>query len=964
MWFRRESVGVFARWRINATRRIFRSHGKPRPTKEADSSSQLRASPAEDRYAVTSLARCLRTIGPLLLLGMRLAAAQPGPPDEAGPTAPSTTNLGVESTPVALVRINELNANVTNGCDLIELRVVAGGSMDGFQLWERTTPILTFSGLVVQVNDYVVVHLDRLDAVCNPSGAGNEVSSPAQFPAFAHSRNYDFAYDWYSDDTGLANTDNVITLYDGALQIVDALLASDDPTGTAAADSEAQAATVAAAGHWQMIGGGVPPGGFVDDSFNAHAVQDLNATGTSVTGNSIQRSNDNDTHTKADWLASNIPTWGANNSGQTNQPDCPPAFGRCNGACVDPDTDPAHCGACGNACGAGETCASGACTCNLDPDCAGVAGADVRCCGGLCTDIVGNALNCGACGLGCGPGGICCGVACRDPLNDADNCGGCGLSCAPGQDCCGGTCANLASDPLHCGACGTACAAGESCCDGTCSVLGTDPGNCGSCGNACTGTEDCCSGTCQDTAADPDHCGACGAACTPGESCCSGGCVDLEASEAQCGACQVPCPNGETCLAGSCRAIAPSALVRIDELNANIELSCDLVELRVVQGGSMDGFELWERTTPIVTFSGLAVQANDRVLVHLGGSGGSCNPAGIVRETRAANELPVASYPTNSDSAFDWYSTHAGLTSTDNVLTLYGGQNQIVDAVLASDDATGTAAAASEAQAAVVAAAGHWEMVGGGVPPGGFIAGDFNAHAVQDLDATGITRAGNSIQRTGDGDTDTKADWTDAASASWGLDQPGQTPFPPDDIDADGVGPGDCNDWNPSVYPAAPQICDGLNNDCADPSYPGVASTNEADDDLDGLSECQGDCADADPTAIQVPTPATGLLVQEAPGGAQILWDDQVPVTGSGTVYDLYSGQVSGLRSSASFAGGFCLAENVAGTTHFVPASASPAAREALYFMVRAQNGCPGGTGSYGTPHRDATSAASTTPCN
>jgi len=67
------------------------------------------------------------------------------------------------------------------------------------------------------------------------------------------------------------------------------------------------------------------------------------------------------------------------------------------------------------------------------------------------------------------------------------------------------------------------------------------------------------------------------------------------------------------------------------------------------------------------------------------------------------------------------------------------------------------------------------------------------------------------------------------------------------DSDDDGVGDcDDCDDGDDRIYPGAPQICDGLNNDCADDSWPGTAGTNEADSDQDGFSECTGDCDDAD----------------------------------------------------------------------------------------------------------------------
>ena len=64
------------------------------------------------------------------------------------------------------------------------------------------------------------------------------------------------------------------------------------------------------------------------------------------------------------------------------------------------------------------------------------------------------------------------------------------------------------------------------------------------------------------------------------------------------------------------------------------------------------------------------------------------------------------------------------------------------------------------------------------------------------------------------------------------------------DHDGDGIPAcaGDCDDTNPAIYAGAPQVCDGLNNDCLDPGYPGLEGTNEADLDGDGFSVCAGDC--------------------------------------------------------------------------------------------------------------------------
>ena len=70
-------------------------------------------------------------------------------------------------------------------------------------------------------------------------------------------------------------------------------------------------------------------------------------------------------------------------------------------------------------------------------------------------------------------------------------------------------------------------------------------------------------------------------------------------------------------------------------------------------------------------------------------------------------------------------------------------------------------------------------------------------------------------------------------------------PDGPDGPDEDGDGhtwPLDCWDQNAQVYPGAPELCDGLDNDCS-------GDIDDAPDaDGDGVGPCQGDCDDTDPT--------------------------------------------------------------------------------------------------------------------
>jgi hypothetical protein len=226
---------------------------------------------------------------------------------EAGPDATS-----LDAAAAAAVRINEVNANVARGCDLVELRVVTGGSMHGVELWARTTALLTFGALQVEQDDVIVVHVNA--SSCAPDFESELLSKTQSTAAGA----YATAYDWYATAPGLVSTDLVLTLYDGQGKILDAALFADDTMGSAAAQSEAQAQAVAAAQHWVSVRGDVPATGFVDDAFSVHAAQDLNATGTSAQGESIARLSDRDENSLADWRQGPS-TWGRLNVGQSVQ---------------------------------------------------------------------------------------------------------------------------------------------------------------------------------------------------------------------------------------------------------------------------------------------------------------------------------------------------------------------------------------------------------------------------------------------------------------------------------------------------------------------------------------------------------------------------------------------------------------------------------------------------------------------
>ena len=127
----------------------------------------------------------------------------------------------------------------------------------------------------------------------------------------------------------------------------------------------------------------------------------------------------------------------------------------CDGACVDTQTDPQHCGACGDACDADQLCELGSC---VDA----CSDATTECSGG-CVDTETDVDHCGGCGNECAPS-----ETCEEGI--------CVVGCAPPNELCDGLCVDTDTDVNHCGGCGIACDVDEVCvlgsCDGPPRVLG------------------------------------------------------------------------------------------------------------------------------------------------------------------------------------------------------------------------------------------------------------------------------------------------------------------------------------------------------------------------------------------------------------------------------------------------------------------------------------------------------------
>lgn len=222
------------------------------------------------------------------------------------------------------------------------------------------------------------------------------------------------------------------------------------------------------------------------------------------------------------------------------------------------------------------------------------------------------------------------------------------------------------------------------------------------------------------------------------------------------------------------------------------------------------------------------------------------------------------------------------------------------------------------------------------------------------------------------------------------------------DVDGDGWNPcdGDCDDSRASVHPGAAEVCNGIDDDCDDVTdgggpllcadaadcttdicaasrgclhamaadgascSDGDACTNadsclsgscrpgpmrDGDADLHADAACGGDdCDDADSAVWHAPTEVTGLDVAAGPTPT-LSWEDQGPLAGPGTVYDLFSGSFSS-TGLLDFSIGSCLMTG--GQPSFDDGSSGPAPGVVRWYLSRARNGC--GTSTWGSAGADA----------
>ncbi|MBN1770410.1 MAG: hypothetical protein JXB32_04045 [Deltaproteobacteria bacterium] len=213
---------------------------------------------------------------------------------------------------------------------------------------------------------------------------------------------------------------------------------------------------------------------------------------------------------------------------------CLPGLTLCPSGCVDTNSDPGNCGACGNTCGSSEVCNEGRCS--------GTCGSGRLDCPDGCVDPQTDDRNCGTCGNACADGlnadGRCelghCILVCHAGWQDRDSAPGCETACAGSgtpevcngidDDCDGATDEDFACAVGRATPCTTSCGTTGS---GACTLACEPPAV-----EACTPPAETCNGIDDDCDTLPDD----GFACSPGTS----------------GSCSTPCGSTGTraCTAG------------------------------------------------------------------------------------------------------------------------------------------------------------------------------------------------------------------------------------------------------------------------------------------------------------------------------------------------------------------------------------------------------------------------------
>ncbi len=210
-------------------------------------------------------------------------------PTDAKPQVDSGPDAGAG---VAILKINEVNPNITSSLDLIELRASVGGATAGITLEQdiNTKVVLaTLPAINVATGDLIVVHLTPPIAVTDETASKTTCINAACYTG---------AWDVRGGTTGITYSGRLLVLRAPNSTILDGV--AFYRMGTASPGTYfGELMALQGAGAWlpANCGGNPCNTNLLAESISA----DWNGTGTTATGASVARKGNADTDKAADW---------------------------------------------------------------------------------------------------------------------------------------------------------------------------------------------------------------------------------------------------------------------------------------------------------------------------------------------------------------------------------------------------------------------------------------------------------------------------------------------------------------------------------------------------------------------------------------------------------------------------------------------------------------------------------------
>ena len=206
----------------------------------------------------------------------------------------------------------------------------------------------------------------------------------------------------------------------------------------------------------------------------------------------------------------------------------------------------------------------------------------------------------------------------------------------------------------------------------------------------------------------------------------------------------------------------PPLNLRLNEVAPNITSSADLVELRVMAGGSVGGMTLQQDMSPptvLATLPAATVATGDLIVIHLN------PPVDVTSETTSKTQCVSAGcYP----GAWDMAGGTTGITFSSRVLTIRAADSAITDgAAFARPDATQPVAFPTNLQA--LQAASHWLPADCSGAPCTFVSVPTAIEVSANWTGASSSNGSTSIGRTSNGDTDQNSDWAVGSSTFGAL---------------------------------------------------------------------------------------------------------------------------------------------------------------------------------------------------